>query len=170
MKKILILLLIFSYLSLNSKVFLAMVENNTADGHYKYFGEEDDGIGAFLVTPLSTKTALNFTDITLDTTTLSDIKGCNPNINIKNGQGIASGSCKTENVLPSYLEIWTGQPNEVSSNKVFIRYCLTEDEGYFGLRVQADGTPALFSVKGIEFLDKDFVVDKNEPEEDLDEI
>lgn len=169
MKKLLNLLLIFSFFNLNSKIFLAMVENNTTDGHYKYFGEDDE-IGAFLVTPVSTKTALNFTDINSSTTTLSDIKGCNPNVNIRNGQGIASGTCKTENILPSYLELWTGHPTEVSSNKVFIRYCLTEDEGYFGLRVKADGTPVLFPVKGMEFLDKEFVVDQAGSEEELEEI
>jgi hypothetical protein len=45
-------------------------------------------------------------------------------------------------------------------NKVFIRFCLKDANGYFGLRIRADGSPVLFPIADVEFLDTDYVVDQ----------
>ncbi|OGB84653.1 hypothetical protein A3F66_00105 [candidate division TM6 bacterium RIFCSPHIGHO2_12_FULL_32_22] len=150
MKKILILLTFFTYNF--SSIFLAMVENNTSDGNYRYYGK-DAQQASFLVTPLSSKTALNFTEITTDNFALNDVKGNNPSIYMKLGLGIASGSCQKDKELPGFIELWTDNPSEFDCNKVFVRFCLTENQGYFGLKVKADGTPELFAIKGMKFLE-----------------
>src|SRR3990167_3563778 len=149
MKKILILLTFFTYSF--SSIFLAMAENNTSDGHYKYYGDNSQQI-SFLVTPLSAKTALNFTEIINDTFALNDVKGNNPSVYMKLGIGIASGTCHKDKELPGFIELWTDNPSEFDCNKVFVRFCLTEDQGYIGLKIKADGTPELFAIKGIELL------------------
>ena len=159
MKKIILLFVLFFNLYLFAEVALAIVENNTVDGHYKYFGQADQ-IGAFYVAPLSSKTALDFTNIEYNIPiTISDIKGNNPHINMKLGNGVASGSCSTD-TLPGFIELWTGSPSEIDANKVLIRYCLKDASGYFGLRIKADGSPVLFPVDGIEFLDTEFIVNQ----------
>src|SRR3990167_6396605 len=149
MKKILILLTFFTYNF--SSIFLAMVETNTSDGNYRYYGK-DAQQASFLVTPLSGKTALNFTEITTDNFALNDVKGNNPSIYMKLGLGIASSSCQKNKELPGFIELWTDNPSEFDCNKVFVRFCLTEDQGYIGLKIKADGTPELFAIKGIELL------------------
>jgi hypothetical protein len=162
MKKILLIgFILFDFLSY-SEMALGLVENNTIDGFYKYFGDSSNKMetGAFFVAPLTSKTALDFTNLkTSGPISLVDIKGGNPAINLKLAEGVASGSCTSEE-LPVYLELWTGSPSESDMNKVFIRFCLKDANGYFGLRIRADGSPVLFPIADVEFLDTDYVVDQ----------
>ena len=71
---------------------------------------------------------------------------------MKLGVGIASGNCQKDKELPGFIELWTDNPSEFDCNKIFVRFCLTEDQGYLGLKIKADGTPELFAIKGMEFL------------------
>lgn len=164
MKKLLLLLCI-SISSSAQRIYLAIIENNTYDGYFRYSGIEDLPTDDYLVTPLSIKEILSFTEVTQGGFALNAIKGDNPSIYMRQG-GFASGSCGNNNAMPHYLELWTGDPSAFAQQKQYVRYCVTEqelDRGFFGLRIESDGTPKLFPVKGVSFLDDKFVV-HDEPE------
>ncbi len=135
------------------KFFLARIENHTDDGHYQYFGEDEAGTGAFLVTPSSTKEGLVFTGIVEGRMIpLMQIKGSFPSIFLKIGIGEADGMCEKKGVLPRFLEIWTENPSAFASQKDYYRMCLTENDGFFGLRIHPDGSPEPFAIDGMSFI------------------
>lgn len=164
--KINLLILFFSIKVFSeSNVYIAMIENNTYDSDYIHNSRFQDS-GTFLLSANSVKDNLDFSALRENKNfQLSCAQLTNPDIYLKVVAGMASGDCGDPDIMPKYLEIWTGGPNPPSSEKQYVRFCVTDKEihrGFIGIRILANGEPRLFNVYGINFLDSDLVVDHHE--------
>lgn len=157
-----IILAFFICVEADEQIFIGAVNNKTTDGHYSYSSPQ--GYGNFYSTPQTVKDALVFTELTTDLFSLNAVQGANPSIYMQKGVGIASGDCGSPDIVPHYFMIWTDNPSASLSERQVVRYCVHPTaalgrRAYFGLMIQEDGSPALYSMNGnIEFLDKDLVV------------